>query len=431
MRLLVRGIALAFIFAPLLRAQEAPPADARSHAKTAIEAYRQKDYDKMVREMEAALRARPRSQPYLYNLAVGYALSHRVPEAIETLKQAAALGFIYPDLGSDPDFAELRKTKAFDEVSKLFAANARPKIRSQKKFTVPGQSLITEGLAYNPETKTFYLGSVRERKIIAIDAEGNARLFSKEADNLWGVFGMKVDPANRVLWVCTNALPQMAGFRKEDAGRSAICRYDLASGKLLQKYEIPRDGHEHSLGDLTLDAAGNVYASDSITPALYRIPKTNDRLELFLTSDLWLSPQGLFVTLDERHLVMADYLGGLFLIDLTTKKITPLRTPANATTLGLDGIYRAPGGAVAVQNGVTPNRIVHLSFNAGDTAVTKLEVLEANNPLFSEPTLGVVDGNCFFFIANGQWGAYDDAGKPVASFKSQDHVVLEMKLPAE
>ena len=62
--------------------------------------------------------------------------------------------------------------------------------------------------------------------------------------------------------------------------------------------------------------------------------------------------------------------------------------------------------------------------------VERLEVLEANNPVFLEPTFGVLAKDTFFFIANSQWPLVDENGKLAAEDKLHDPVVLKMKLEA-
>ena len=61
-------------------------------------------------------------------------------------------------------------------------------------------------------------------------------------------------------------------------------------------------------------------------------------------------------------------------------------------------------------------------------AVERLEVLEANNALFDEPTLGVVVGDEFYYVADSQWGALDRKGALVASHPLREVVVLKLKL---
>lgn len=401
---------------------------ARTSFERALKAYKQKDYAAFVENMEAALKLRPHHQVYMYDLAAGYALVAKKEQALAILSQAAAMGFVFPEIEKDADFASLRNESDFDAVLKKFAENRAPVIHSEQAFTVHAKGLVPEGLAYDPNTKTFFVGSVYRRKIVAVNAAGEAKDFSHESDGLWSVMGMKVDAKRHLLWGCTAGHMQMANAKPEENGKTAVFKYDLSSGKLLKKYPVPDGGGKHWLGDLALDSKGNVYASDSLSPAVYVIRQDKDEIESFVAGSPFINPQGIVLTSDEKKLLMADYLKGLFLIDLQTKEVVEVAALENATLLGIDGIYHVGNDIIAVQNGITPNRIVRLKLCSDWLVVEKLEVLEANNPVFDEPTLGVVVGDQFYFIANSQWGAIDAKGKLAPEEKLKDPVVLRLRL---
>jgi hypothetical protein len=61
---------------------------------------------------------------------------------------------------------------------------------------------------------------------------------------------------------------------------------------------------------------------------------------------------------------------------------------------------------------------------------TRFENLEPfkNNPVFLEPTIGVLVKGTFYFIANSQWPLVDGNGKLAAEDKLRDPVVLKMNL---
>jgi hypothetical protein len=402
--------------------------DSRTFFERALKAHEKKDYAGFVENMQAALERRPHHQVYMYDLAAGYALVGKKEQALALLSQIAAMGFVFPEIEKDEDFSSLRSDVGFNAALEKFADNRRPVGHSETAFTVHEKGLVPEGLAYDPDTKTLFLGSVYRRKIVAINVAYEARDFSKGSDGLWSVMGMKVDATRRLLWGCTAGHMQMANAKPGDDGKTAVFKYDLASGKLLRKYPVPDDGRKHWLGDLALDSHGNIYASDSLSPAVYVIRQEKDAIESFVAGSPFINPQGIVLTSDEKKLVMADYLKGLFLIDLQTKQVQAISAPTNVTLLGIDGIYRAGHEIIGVQNGITPNRVVRMKLSDDCTKVEKFEVLEANNPLFDEPTLGVVVGDRFYFIANSQWGAIDAQGRLALPEKLRDPIILRLNL---
>ena len=177
-----------------------------------------------------------------------------------------------------------------------------------------------------------------------------------------------------------------------------------------------------------LNSAGDVFTSDSITPAIYVLRTGKEELELFLKSDAFLNPQGLAFSSDEKLIFMADYLKGLFVIDARTKAIRLATPPPRATILGIDGLYYYKNSLIGIQNGVQPQRLVRIILDQHSTQVRQLEVLEANNSMFDEPTLAVLSGSTLFYIANSQWGTIDDKGKLAPEEKLREPVVLKMKL---
>ncbi|MEK6333675.1 MAG: hypothetical protein AABM67_01925 [Acidobacteriota bacterium] len=403
------------------------PPDLRQYVQKARAAYKEKNYSALIENMKRALELRPNHGPYTYNVAVGYALSGNKAEAITWLNRLADMGLVY-QVAADEDLASIKETDEFKAIVERFENNAKPVGHSTTAFTIHEKGLVPEGIAYDPWQKTFYLGSVYKRKIVSINGAGDVKDFSSDADGLWSVMGMRVDPVRRVLWVCTASHPQMMNFQEAEKGFSGIFKYDLKTKKLIKKYLLPGKPKPHWLGDLVLNSRGDVFASDSVSPAIYILDHRTDRLELFLESEAFVNPQGLAFDAAERHMFMADYLKGLFVIDMRTKAYSVVSPAPRTTMLGLDGLYSYNGKLIGVQNGVRPNRLVALVLNDRLTEVMKFRVIEANNPAFDEPTLGVLTRDTLYYIANSQWGAIDEKGKLAADEKLKDPIVLKLKL---
>jgi len=122
----------------------------------------------------------------------------------------------------------------------------------------------------------------------------------------------------------------------------------------------------------------------------------------------FLSPQTPALSADGKVLYVPDYVRGIAAITLKDRKLRWLRPGAHITLTGIDGLYLDHGSFIAVQNGVTPERIVRISADLQEQTV-----LEANWPGLGEPTHGVVVGRDFYFLANTGWNAFDAQGKKV------------------
>lgn len=407
-------------------AQDAVVKDSRYYIQQAITAYRAKDYGAYLENMKQALMLRPEHPVIMYNLAGAYALNGKTNEALSLLGTLSQSGLIFST--DDEDFASLKTAAEFTEIAKQFEANKAAVTHSAQALTLDEKGLVTEGVAYDAATKTFYVSSVHKRKIVSLNSKGEARDFSSASDGLWSVLGMKVDARRRLLWVASAAMPQMMNFTDNDKNRTGVFKYDLKTGKLVKKYLLPDTGRGHVFGDLVVHPSGDVYVTDSITPDVYVISARKDELEHYAGTEHFISPQGLDFSADGKKLFMSDYLLGLFVFDVQTKQLTHLEHADNISLFGLDGIYFYKGSLLAVQNGTNPQRVVRLYLNPQMTRVERLELIESNNPACDEPTLGVILKDNFYFIANSQWSTVNEKGELAPADKLRQPVILKTKL---
>jgi len=427
--LLVSALLIAFTSKPIVRLASASddPKPASYYRQQAATALKSKDYATALTNLNKALELIPDHPTLFYNIAAISSLQGKTAEAVASLSKIAEMGIaLRPE--KDPNFDPIKESPEFKAILKRFDQNRTPVVKSTTAFSIHEKGLITEGLAYDPVDQTFYVSSVHKRKILSISKNGEVATLATEQDGLFSALGMKVDPVRRHLWVTSTAFSQMINFKKDEDGTSAVFKFDLRTKKLLKKYVLPNSGKKHGLGDLTIHSNGDVFTTDSTSPAVYVIRHQTDELELFLENIEFVSPQGLAFSSDEQHLFMADYSTGLFDIDVQTRKVFHFSPIERATLLGIDGLYFYNGVLVGVQNGVTPHRIVRILLSRDFKKVERFEVLEANNPLFLEPTLGVVVKDDFFFIANSQWPLIDESGKLAPDDKLQDPLVLKMNL---
>lgn len=408
-------------------AQDGQQHDGRYYETLAVKAYQSKDYAAFLENMKQAARLRPNHPRLMYNLSAAYALNNRKEEAIEWLGRVARMGLIYA-AEKDEDFASLKDSREFAEVLALFQKNRAPTGDAVQAFKVREKGLVPESVAYDPQTRSFYLSSVYRRKILRVGPKGDVTEFATEREGLWSVMGMKVDATRRLLWVCTAAQPQMANYDARERGRSGLFKFDLRTGKLLGKYMLPVDSKQHWLGDLAVNSRGDVYTTDSVTPALYVLRHNAQSLEAVLEGEPFVSPQGLDFTPDEKELFVADYAKGVFLIDLQTKRHALIESAPDSTMLGIDGLYFQRGRLIAVQNGVNPQRVVRLFLSKDLRRVERFETVAANLPVFDEPTLGVLVRDDFYFIANSQWGALDEQGRLAPEDRLKEPVVVKLRL---
>lgn len=379
--------------------------------------------------LDAVLQAyalRPHHGGILFELATAYAAVGRLEDATESLRRVAEMGFPF----RTEDREELRSCRDQPACRGALAAldrNRQPKSTSTVAFTFTGPGLVPEGLAYDAAADAFFVSSVRQRLILRLDPSRRAEGFADRTVGLWAPLGMAVDAARHRLWVATAALAEMADAAPADDGRSALVALDLGTGRVVARYDLPRD-RPHVLGDVIVAPSGDVFTTDSTSPAIYRLPAGGRALEPIAAGEPFASLQGLALSADGKRLFVADYAKGVFAIALDSRRVRLLEAPRTAGILGIDGIYRAGEALLGVQNGTAPPRLLRLAVD-GDR-ITSVGVVDSAHPAATDPTLGVVAGDRFYYIGNSQWAAARPGGQRDPAVKPEDPVILGLDLAA-
>jgi hypothetical protein len=409
------------------RAQSDPVLESRAEFRAATAAYEARDWARYLAHATRAQALRPEHGGVTLALASALALTGDTAGALAMLRRFADRGYT-ADLTADSDFVAVRARPEWKALAARLTANAEPLVRGRAAFSVAEPGLLAEGIAYDPADRAFYLASVRKRKILRIGRDGGTTVFADTATGLWAPMGMRVERTRRRLWVATAAVPQMLGYAPGDSGRSAVLALDLRTGAPLGRFEVGHDGMAHVVGDLTIAGDGRVYATDSRAPVLYRVPEAGDTLERFLASPLLLSGQGLAAAPNGRTLYLSDYARGIIRVDLATRQATLLAAADTVLALGIDALAWSRAGLVGVQNGVTPHRVVRLTLDEAGSRVVRTEVLDRAHPAYDEPTLGVLVGDEFYYVADGQWERFGPDGAVTDSSALRPTVVLRLRL---
>ncbi len=153
-----------------------------------------------------------------------------------------------------------------------------------------------------------------------------------------------------------------------------------------------------------------------------------DIIEEFIQARTFIYPNGIALSADGRKLFVAHF-GGISAIDMESRKVADVTCPDNSTIAGIDGLYHHKNYLLAVQNGVSPQRIIKMHLNPSQTRITNLEVLESNHPLFENiPTTGTIAGNDFYYIANSQLRSLNNKGAIISPEQLVESVILKLKL---
>jgi sugar lactone lactonase YvrE len=374
----------------------------------------------LVQHIGRTLQVSPDQRGLWVEMAAAYARAGNDTEATRWLKRAIDQKLDF-DLADNPDFARLLAKPEGKALLTRAEANRRVVQRGKVALRIPEKDLIPEGIARDPKTGDFFLSSILKQKIVRIDKAGKVSDFTASGqDGLQGVLGMRVDPATQTLWACSGPAARVS------TAPSHLFRYDLATGALKGKYELPGKP-PHLCNDIAVGKGGEVFVTDSTAGAVHRLRPGKEALETLVAAGTLIYPNGLAISSDAKRLYVADFKG-LSFVDVATGKVEALKYPELVNVTGLDGLYLYGGHLVAVQNGSGAERIVRFKLNAAKNAILSEEILESRNPLFVVPTTGVVSGASLFVVANSHLESLDDQGRLKADAPLGEATILEIPL---
>jgi hypothetical protein len=330
--------------------------------------------------------------------------------ALAWLDRYANLG-LGRDPSSDSVLAPLVSRPEFAAIAAKLGQNRLPVDLSETAFTLHEADLIPEDVTYDPARRRFLVSSVRQGKVVAVERDGRRRDFARVDHPGWGVLAVAADSARRRLWATASALPQARGYSAADSGRTALLAFDLGSGDLVRRLELPPDGAPHSLGDMALGPDGTLVLSDSRSGELWRLRPDGRALELQVPRDVLVSPQGIAFAADGKRALVADYARGIAQVDLATGAATWLPQPRDLAASGIDGLVLVGRDLVALQNGIRPPRVLRLRLDRDHGSIESWSVIEAGTATLSEPTHGVAVDGWVYYIANAGWDRLEENGQ--------------------
>jgi sugar lactone lactonase YvrE len=382
-----------------------PPADAGSFASALAGAQRVLaggDYPGARPYLRAALTHAPGQPSVLYYLARAHAAAGALPDAEDALEWLAQQGAAR-DLHADSAFAALRGRPRFESARAMMLANAAPAVASDTAFVLRGGDVIPEGIAWDPVSGDFLVGSLVPGGIQRIGRDGRSAPIAAADGHGW-IVGLRVDADRRLLWAAAVTHDEAAPrYARGTGGRSALHAYDLTTGALIRRIAAPDDGRPHMFNDIALQPNGDLWVTDSEGNALYRLRDGSATLERVHGDDAnFTYPNGITVSRDGTRVYVAHSEG------LTVVRPGGAGAPAigrvsgshGISQGGIDGLYSCSDALLAVQARLGFQQVVVLTLDAAGDRVITAAPLERAHPAHGAATTGAIAGDAFYYIAN-------------------------------
>jgi sugar lactone lactonase YvrE len=397
-------------------------ADAYSDARAElISAYQLQDFTAMQGAAHKALLARPGYPGALFNLAFAKALAGDNQESLQILSALVKSGVDFAVADAE-EFAALQSLPEWPAFAADVAALQESVGKASVAFTHDAGEFVPEGIiAIGDEV---LLGSIRNGSIIRIGKDSEV-LSEAESAGHWSVFGMRRGPDGGI-WFASAAVPEYAAISDATQGSTGLFRLNLETKEVDVRTVLPKQDQAMVLGDLEFIDDDTIYATESLTGALYRYVISKAEMTQVVAPGKLRSMQGLVLDAGGDHLYVSDYVGGLFRVRLSDHAIERVTAGPTVSLFGIDGLYRQGDELIAIQNGIRPNRVAAFTLGADGTSITHSRVLARNLPEFDEPTLGAVVGDEFLFVANSHWNRFDREGNLATDLAGP--IILRIKL---
>ncbi|MEM8894536.1 MAG: hypothetical protein AAGC88_08160 [Bacteroidota bacterium] len=427
-RLLISGLAFMWLMVQVddLRCQSS---DLRQLIESGRAAYEKSEFESALGYFRQADEQRP-NHPMITRLLVRLnSLTNRKDDAFANLEKLRLIDADV-DFLLHEDLQVIQGDDRFKGIQSSFDAMNSVEGSFDTAAVITIRRLHPESVAILPNEQGLLVGSVHEKRIVKITQDGELQDWISAGEHgLYSVMGMAIDAKRNLLWVASTAIPQMVWYEEEMDGKAAVFAFDLSTKALVKKFE-PVGSGKYWFGDLTLDDEGNVFVSNSLTPEILKISSVEGEIEQWKTFGDLVSLQGLAAM--DGELFFADYLKGVFRTQISdpSNAYSQVNSPEGTILKGIDGLYATNDGLISIQNGVYPNRISLWKLNGDKSAFDSMVYIDKANPAFGEPTLGYVDGDMFYYIANSQWSGYYPDGRIFEDEKLKDTYVFKAPIPS-
>jgi sugar lactone lactonase YvrE len=173
-----------------------------------------------------------------------------------------------------------------------FGAESSSPLSGKQEIAFAADTAYPESLSWSKAHQRFFVSSVRHGTVGAVSPDGQYKPFITD-NKLVSTVGLLADDAHDTLWV-TNSDPG-AGERTDASSQgklAGIATYNMTTGKRSAYHDLGSlSKGAHFANDVTLDAEGNAYVTDSFAPIIYRID-TAGKATIFAQNPLFKNGDG-------------------------------------------------------------------------------------------------------------------------------------------
>lgn len=290
---------------------------------------------------------------------------------------------------------------------------------TDEKITFHADESYPESFDWSYRQKAFFVGSLRKGEIGKVTMDGTYTPFASDP-LMFGSGGIKYDKKRNIVWaalcdigVATKSTPATQGKV------GAIIGFDATTGKRKHFVDLAKlDNGAHCANDLAFDPAGNIYVTDSFSPAVYVIDRNMRARELvhsekFTGKDFNLN--GIVYHPGGFLLIGKHNSGEVFRISLKPK-VEVQAVQLNSAIPGADGFALVDRDTIVVAQNAGNDRAVSLKSKDGWKSA---EVVELAKSGATFPTAVTVAGSKVYMLSNRVDTLFDPKAQKVSDYLLQ------------
>ena len=174
---------------------------------------------------------------------------------------------------------------------RILALGALVLTQQVQSIPVPGTKAFPESITATSDGALF-VGRIGDGGIVRVQPRSaeSAVFVQPGAAGSRSILGVFADEAASTLWACSNDLSALGGPATGSDTASALKGFDLKTG--VGKRSVPLPGSHAFCNDITVDAAGAVYITDSAHPTILKLSPGATTFEVFAQDSAFTPPPG-------------------------------------------------------------------------------------------------------------------------------------------